>query len=189
VLRYLEGLADEVDLHHREPGLSLAMLELAAKLCEALGLDPPQRRRCLVAARLHDIGKIGVPKRILGKAGPLTDEEWSVMREHVRLGVDMLLRCPETRDAAAVVADHHERPDGRGYPAGKSGAEISVEAGIVSVLDAWTAMLAEAPYKRRRSPQEAERELLSGRGTQFDVHVVDALLRIVHAEAGTPHAA
>ena len=182
VLSFLQGLADQLDREQSEDEHSLAMLELSARLCDALRLAPARRRRCLTAARLHDIGKLGIPAAILTKQGPLSAHEWVVMREHVRIGVDLLERCAETRDIAQIVGDHHERPDGRGYPAGKSGDEISLEARIIAVADAWTAMLANRPYRPALTVEQARTQLVAGRGSQFDEVVVDALVRILDAE-------
>jgi two-component system, cell cycle response regulator len=178
-LAYLEALADQLDREQSEQSHSAAMLVLASQLCDALGLTTAQRRRCLVAARLHDVGKVGVPDHILTKPGPLTPEEWEVMRDHVRLGVELLRRAPETADVAAIVADHHERVDGRGYPAQKVGAEIAIEARIIAVVDAWTAMAADRPYRPALSASAALAQLHAGRGSQFDGAVVDALLGVL----------
>jgi HD-GYP domain-containing protein (c-di-GMP phosphodiesterase class II) len=102
-----------------------------------------------------------------------------VMRDHVRTGVELLLACPETRDIAPIVGEHHERFDGMGYPAGKRGDEISVAAQIISVADAWTAMLSDRAYRPALSVAEARDEMLNGAGTQFDGSIVAALLDII----------
>jgi diguanylate cyclase (GGDEF)-like protein/putative nucleotidyltransferase with HDIG domain len=188
-LSFLEGLADRLDREQSEHEHSIAMLEVAARLCDAFHLSAAERRRCLTAARLHDIGKVGIPAAILTKPGPLSEDEWNVMQEHVRIGVDLLTRCPETREVAFIVGEHHERPDGRGYPANKRGEEISIEAKIISVADAWTAMLADRPYRAALTPGQARAEILAGRGSQFDERAVDALLAITDADMIRPHAA
>ncbi len=178
-LAYLTALADRLDGEQSRHEHSMAMIGVAARLCEVLGLGSDQRRRCLAAARLHDVGKVGVPRHILTKAGPLTDAERDIMRDHVRIGVELLRSCAETRDIAPIVGEHHERMDGGGYPIGKTGPEISVEARILQVADAWTAMLADRPYRAALSPEQAHRELVEGAGYQFDERVVAAMLQLL----------
>jgi putative nucleotidyltransferase with HDIG domain len=153
----------------------MAMLDLANRICLALDVSVAERRRCLSAARLHDIGKIGTPHHILTKPGPLSAAEQLVMRDHVRAGVELLRAFPETRELAAIVGQHHERYDGRGYPAGLAGKEILIEARIIAVVDAWTAMLADRPYRPAMATEDALTQLTSGSQNQFDPAVVDAL--------------
>jgi HD-GYP domain-containing protein (c-di-GMP phosphodiesterase class II) len=93
--------------------------------------------------------------------------------------VEILSACPETRDIAAIAGEHHERIDGTGYPNGKHGNEISIEAKIISVADAWTAMLSDRPYRAALDVGEASEQMLSGAGTQFEGSVVAALLDII----------
>jgi two-component system, cell cycle response regulator len=181
---WLEALADRLDGEQARQEHSIAMIDIAAQLCRSVGVSTPQRRRCLAAARLHDIGKVGTPLYILTKPAPLTTAETMVMQDHVRTGVELLLACPETRDIAPIVGEHHERIDGTGYPNGKRGDEISVEAQIISVADAWTAMLSDRPYRNALSTAEARRELLRGAGTQFEGGIVAALLDL--ADQPTP---
>jgi diguanylate cyclase (GGDEF)-like protein len=181
-LDFLETLADRLDRAQSEQEHSAAMLEVSARLCETLGLSVDQRRRCLAAARLHDVGKVAIPRSILTKPGALTAAEWEIMRTHVQAGVDLLEVCPETRDVAGVVGDHHEREDGSGYPNGKPGGSISIEAKVIIVADAWTAMLADRPYRRGLAVHEAIQELTDGRGSHFDPVVVDAMLGLIADE-------
>jgi two-component system cell cycle response regulator len=176
---WLEVLADRLDSEQARQEHSIAMVELAALLCKRTGVSISVRRRCLSAARLHDIGKVATPLHILTKPAPLTTSETIVMRDHVRAGVEILSACPETRDIAAIVGEHHERIDGGGYPNGKRGNEISIEAQVISVADAWTAMLSDRPYRAALSIDEARDQMLSGAGTQFEGSIVAALLDIV----------
>jgi two-component system, cell cycle response regulator len=180
--RMLESLADQLDAEQAEQEHSLAMLDLAGQLADRLHLSTDQRRRCLLAARFHDVGKVGIPARILTKPGRLSDAEWEVMREHVRIGVELLARCAETRDIAAIVGQHHERPDGHGYPNALTGEQIVIEAAIISTADSWTAMLADRAYHGAMSREQAKAELVAGRGSQFHPDVVDALLELVDEE-------
>lgn len=176
---WLEVLADRLDSEQARQEHSIAMVELAALLCKRTGASVAVRRRCLAAARLHDIGKVATPLHILTKPASLTTSETLIMRDHVRAGVEILSACPETRDIAAIVGQHHERIDGSGYPNGKRGNEISIEAQIISVADAWTAMLSDRPYRAALSIDEAREQMLNGAGTQFEGSIVAALLDIV----------
>jgi len=179
VVECLEALADKLDSEQALQEHSIAMIDIAARLCKHMGVSVAQRRRCLAAARLHDIGKVGTPLHILTKPGPLTIAETIIMRDHVRTGVEILLALPETRDIARIVGQHHERVDGNGYPNGIRGADITIEAQIIAVADAWTAMLADRPYRQARSTTAARQEMLNGAGTQFEASIVAALLDLL----------
>ncbi len=182
----LERLADRLDSEQARQEHSIAMVELADLLCKRTGASVAVRRRCLSAARLHDIGKVGTPLHILTKPGPLTTAETLIMRDHVRVGVEILSASPETRDIAAIVGEHHERIDGSGYPNGKHGNAISIEAQIISVADAWTAMLSDRPYRAALSADEAREQMLNGAGTQFEGSIVAALLDILDHPGHVP---
>ncbi|HEX5197389.1 MAG TPA: diguanylate cyclase [Gaiellales bacterium] len=186
---WLEALADRQDSKQARQEHSIAMVELASRLCALTGVSVAVRRRCLSAARLHDIGKVATPHHILTSPAALTPAEMTVMRDHVRAGVEILSACPETRDIAAIVGEHHERIDGSGYPNGKRGSEISIEAQVISVADAWTAMLSDRPYRSALSIDEAREQMLRGAGTQFEASLVAALLDIVDDTYHRLHAA
>jgi HD-GYP domain-containing protein (c-di-GMP phosphodiesterase class II) len=143
-----------------------------------MGLGSDAQRRCSVAARFHDIGKIAVPASILRKRAELASQEWELVREHPEHGARLVALVPEFRDVAPLIRDHHERPDGLGYPAGKAGDEISREAAIISVCDAWAGMRTPRAYRPAHSREYAREELLRCRGSQFDPDVVDAFLAI-----------
>jgi HD-GYP domain-containing protein (c-di-GMP phosphodiesterase class II) len=128
---------------------------------------------------LHDVGKIGISDRILQKPGPLTPEERRVMEEHPLLGYEML------RDVAflsgeglAVVRNHHERWDGTGYPSGRAGEEIPLEARVLAVADAFDAMTSDRPYRRALSHGEALAEVERCAGTQFDPAIARLFLEL-----------
>lgn len=179
LIPFLEMLADRVDNAQSDQEHSMAMLEITRRLAASLGLTLDQRRRCLAAARLHDIGKVGVPSSILTKPGPLTDAERQRMCEHAQIGATLLEAFPQTAEIAPIVAQHHERVDGRGYPHRRHGDQISIEARIVQVADVWTAMLADRPYRSSLTIDQARHQLLANRGSQFDPQVVDALLGLL----------
>jgi HD-GYP domain-containing protein (c-di-GMP phosphodiesterase class II) len=161
------------------------MSRWAELVAREMGLDTEAQRRCSVAARFHDIGKIAVPASILRKRDALSPQEWELVREHPEHGARLVALVPEFRDVAPLICDHHERPDGRGYPAGKAGTDIALEAAIVSVCDAWAAMRTPRAYRAAHTRDYARSELERCRGTQFDAGVVDAFLTIEeHLDAG-----
>jgi putative nucleotidyltransferase with HDIG domain len=148
---------------------------------------PPARLDALRFAGLfHDIGKLRVPDAILTKPGPLSQDEYTVIRRHPQDGAAIVSHLGRLRDAVPFIRHHHERWDGAGYPDGLSGDAIPLEAAIVGLADAWDAMTTERPYSRALSVEDAGSEILRGRGTQFAPSVVDAfftVLRRTHAEA------
>jgi diguanylate cyclase (GGDEF)-like protein len=170
VVRSLEALADRFATGGSP---DRAIVDVAHRLCHELGMSVSERRRCLAAARLRDVGKIGVPPEILAKAGPLTGAERRIERDHVRIGVELLAALPETRELAPIVAEHHERFDGHGYPAGLAATAISMEARIIAAAEAWCAASATA--------QDVLPSVLARSGRELDPVVTTALVRIVEA--------
>jgi response regulator RpfG family c-di-GMP phosphodiesterase len=150
----------------------------------ALGLDEDTLQDLEVCGLLHDIGKIGVPDHILRKPGQLTEEETLVMRRHPLVGAAILERSTFLRTAARGVLHHHERWDGRGYPMGLAGEEISLAGRILAVVDAFDAMVTTRPYRGERALGDARAELERCAGTQFDPVVVAAFGRAL--DAGLP---
>jgi len=129
----------------------------------------------------HDIGKLVIPLEILNKTGKLTDEEWKVIKMHTTLGAEMMRnhQIERIRKAAFIVEEHHERYDGKGYPNGLVGNEISIEASIVSVVDAFDAMTTNRIYRKAMTIEEAIQEMKDGKGTQFHPEVVDEFLAML----------
>jgi HD-GYP domain-containing protein (c-di-GMP phosphodiesterase class II) len=144
-----------------------------------LGLDTPALKRLELGALFHDIGKIGIPEAILSKPGPLTPEEWNVVRLHPELGARILGPIERLEDVCEIVRSCHEHWDGSGYPAGLAGDEIPIESRVVLVCDAYHAMTTDRPYRKRLSTQEARRRLREAAGTQFDPRVVEVFLGLV----------
>ena len=153
--------------------------DLAIAVALAMKVGPEERKAVHLGALLHDVGKIGVSDAILRKPGPLTDEEWKVMREHPEIGERMLARVDFLQPALAVVRHHHERWDGRGYPDGLEGEEIPLAARIVGVCDAYDAMTSDRPYRGAMSQEEACGEILTESGTQFDPRCAQLLVDVV----------
>jgi two-component system, cell cycle response regulator len=153
--------------------------ELAARIAERLGLSEGIVLRCELGGWLHDVGKAGIPERILNKPGPLDDAEWTVMRTHPVIGEEIVRNVGALQEAAAAVRHHHERYDGTGYPDRLAGSAIPIEARIVAAADAYAAMTTDRPYSAALSPAEAMAELQRCARTQLDPRVVHALLGVL----------
>jgi len=132
-------------------------------------------------AYFHDIGKLAIPYQILNKKAKLTSEEWEIMKSHTTVGAWMMRNHEITwlKESAFIVEQHHERYDGKGYPYGLTGDQISIEAAIVSVVDSFDAMTTDRVYRGALSLEEAIGELKKGRGTQFHPDVVDSFLELL----------
>ena len=161
---------------------SLRTVRLSLLLGRACGVESPGRLRDLsLGAVVHDLGKVYIPGEVLHKAGSLSAEEWEAVKRHPLDGARMLLGVGASEGVRRVVAEHHERWDGRGYPAGLRGEEIDFNARVVAVADAFDAMTSERPYRRAAGCEEATAELERCAGTQFDPEVVRAFLRAPRA--------
>jgi hypothetical protein len=143
--------------------------------CRALGGDLAATPGLEYAFLLHDLGKIGVPDAVLNKAGPLTDEEWALMREHPAIGLRILEGVPHMDVVRAVVYSHHERWDGAGYPEGLKGEQIPLAARVFAAVDAFDAITTDRPYRAAVGLEEALHRLRGQRGTQFAPDAVDAV--------------
>jgi diguanylate cyclase (GGDEF)-like protein/putative nucleotidyltransferase with HDIG domain/PAS domain S-box-containing protein len=158
---------------------------LAASVARRAGAPPAVVARCRLAGLLHDIGKAAIPDAILLKPGALDDEEWALMRTHPDRGAELVDRVPELREAAGAVRHHHERWDGAGYPGGMAGERIPFEARVIAVVDAYSAMTSDRPYRRGRSQADARAELARVAGSHLDPALVAALLAVLDAERST----
>lgn len=127
--------------------------------------------------RLHDLGKIGIPKEILSKPARLTDEEYMKMQKHTLIGSKIVSKIKSFQGTIDVIKFHHERWDGKGYPLGLKGEDIPISARVLAVADAFDAMTTDRPYRKKRSTEEAKHEILRNSGTQFDPKVVDAFIK------------
>ncbi|MCW3023614.1 MAG: hypothetical protein JWR30_2936 [Conexibacter sp.] len=151
---------------------------LCERLGRAAGLTPMEAETLRHAAVLHDVGKIGVPDRVLLKPGPLDAEEWTIMRTHAAIGASMLAgsSSPLMQLGEDIARTHHERWDGSGYPAGLRGTEIPLPGRICAICDVFDALRSRRPYKGSWSFQEALAEIAAQRGRHFDPHLVDLFL-------------
>ena len=173
----LEALVAMLDAREKQTGKhSFRTRDLTVHLARIMGLGGDDLGAVASGAFLHDIGKIGIPDSILLKPGPLTDEEWEVMRTHSEIGYNILRSTPYLKDAAELVLSHHERYDGSGYPRGIKGENICFGARVFGVVDAYDTMRSARVYRDACGQTEAVEELLRHSGKQFDPHVVDAFI-------------
>src|SRR5215210_791935 len=154
------------------PEHSLAVANLSRAVGVELVLGEEALLVLALGALLHDVGKLGVADAILEKPGPLTAEEWEVIKRHPELGARMIEPLECLSGALPMIRHHHERPDGSGYPDELEGEEIPLGARIVAATDAYDAMVRSRPHRESRSPTEAIGELTRGAGSQFDSEVV-----------------
>jgi HD-GYP domain-containing protein (c-di-GMP phosphodiesterase class II) len=157
---------------------ALRVAALSVQVGRALGLRRHELRNLELAAKLHDVGKLIVPRSILAKPGPLDDEEWTAMRRHPAEGARLLAPHVRARDVIAIVRSHHERWDGAGYPDGLHGEEIPLGARIVTPVDAFCAMIDSRPYRPPLDAAAARAELLAQAGRQFDPECAEQVHRI-----------
>ena len=179
----LKALTSSLETRDSEThGHSERVVSFSLRLGREMGLGRDELRSLEFGSLLHDIGKIGVPDAILRKPAALTDEEWKRMRVHPLLGRQILEGIEFLEGAARVVAEHHEKWDGSGYPRGLRGEEIDLNARIFAVADAFDAMTSDRVYRAGRSYEEAAAELDAFAGSQFDPQVVAAFHRVAPSE-------
>ena len=155
---------------------------LALKIARKLGCSQEQLRRLEASGPLHDIGKIGIDDHILKKPGKLTDEEFERIKTHPMIGVNIVTPLGLDEEELAVIRNHHERWDGRGYPDGIGGTHIPRLARILAVADAFDAMNSNRAYRDALPFESCMKELRQNRGTQFDPEVLDAAMPIFMGE-------
>lgn len=167
---------EERDLY--TAGHSLRVRKFALMLADELRLNEKDRKRLSLAAKLHDIGKVGVPETILLKKGSLTEAEMNVVREHPVMGERILRPIVRQREVLSGIRHHHERYDGSGYPDGLRGERIPLLARLITIPDFYDAVTSDRAYRAALSQEEALELLAKGAGTQFDGPFVEAFLRI-----------
>jgi HD-GYP domain-containing protein (c-di-GMP phosphodiesterase class II) len=156
-------------------GHSREVLQLGTLIAESLSL--PIDRKFRESLLLHDIGKLGIPDRILLKESALSAEEWEIMRRHPEMGASLLGHFESYREISLIILAHQEHYDGSGYPKGLVGEQIPIIARIIAIADAYHAMTNNRPYRSALGPAVAAQELIRNRGTQFDPRLVDAFIQ------------
>ncbi len=155
--------------------------ELTKAIAEERRIPPERKEKIVSVARIHDIGKLGIPDRILLKEDELNDEEWETMKKHPELGAEIVSELGVYGDAVDILRHEHERCDGSGYPDGLEGKEIPLGSRIVAVADVWHALRTERPYKDPLPKEEAEEEMKKMAGDKLDPEIVNTLLASVNA--------
>jgi HD-GYP domain-containing protein (c-di-GMP phosphodiesterase class II) len=179
----VEAMADMVDMRDRYTAdHSKRVAANAATIASVIGMKPEDVATLRLAARVHDLGKIGLPDSVLLKEGKLTPEEFALMKEHPRRGHEILAKFPQYRKGRDIVLAHHERFDGKGYPNGLRADRIPLGAQIVAVADALDAMTSDRPYRAALPLHQAMTELRLGRATQWSPMVVDTVERLLNVE-------
>ncbi|MFO7941161.1 MAG: diguanylate cyclase [Bacillota bacterium] len=158
--------------------------DLTRRVGMDMGLSSQALSNLSLLSRVHDLGKVSTPDRILNKRDPLTPEEWEIMRQHPEVGYRIASSSRDLAHIADLILKHHERWDGTGYPLGNTGEEIPIECRILAVVDAYDAMTNDRSYRPAMSHEEAEEELLRNVGTQFDPRVVEVFTCLVREERG-----
>lgn len=150
--------------------------DMACDLCHVLGLPEDITREIHIAGHLHDIGKIGIPDKVLLKPGRLNDEEWELMKQHSKIGADILAGAPKFARIAAIILHHHERFDGKGYPFGAKGEEIPLGSRIIAVCDSIDAMASSRAYRGALPLETVQSEIENNSGLMYDPDVAKAML-------------
>jgi HD-GYP domain-containing protein (c-di-GMP phosphodiesterase class II) len=184
------GFNQLLDLRDLNTGIhSTRLAEWAIRVARKLGIPESDLYQIEVAALLHDIGKIGIPDAILKKEGKLTDEERALMNKHPEYSWSILRMFSGLEKASLYALHHHESYNGTGYPGGLKRDEIPIGSRIVSVIDAYDAMISNRCYRQGLSHEEAVRRLLDGGGSQFDPNVVRTFIEIAKEEVADVFAA
>jgi putative nucleotidyltransferase with HDIG domain len=179
----LEGWSRALDLRDRETeGHTQRVTEMTLKLAGAMGLGENELTHLRRGALLHDIGKMGIPDDILHKPGPLTDDEWVIMRRHPTYAFEMLSPITFLHPAIDIPYCHHEKWDGTGYPRGLTGDAIPLPARIFAVVDVWDALRSDRPYRARWPEAQVRDYLRQQAGHHFEPGVVEAFLKMADNE-------
>ncbi len=181
MMETIKTLSNAIDANSKwTAGHSEGVSQYAIAIGRAMGLDEKALKDLQVAALLHDIGKIGIYSGILDKKEPLTDEEWTLIRQHPVKGEEILSPIKQLKDILSAVKHHHEFFNGSGYPCGLKGLDTPLPARILAVADAVEAMSSDRPYRKALSLVDIIEELKRCAGTQFDPDVVNVFLSMQH---------
>jgi HD-GYP domain-containing protein (c-di-GMP phosphodiesterase class II) len=176
----IEGLSRALELRDRETeGHAHRVADMSTKLAQRLGLSGEELERARQGALLHDIGKIGIPDKILRKPGKLNAQEWSIMKQHPLYAYNVLSQIDSLRPALAIPLHHHERWDGSGYPHGLHGESIPLAARVFAVIDVFDALTSDRPYRPAWSKEQAIKHIIAEAGRQFDPRVVEEFTAMI----------
>jgi len=174
----LDGTA-ALELRDNETaGHTQRVTDLTVRLARAMGMNHEEVAHIRRGALLHDIGKMGIPDAILGKPGPLSDDEWDIMRRHPVYAYELLSRILHLRPALDIPYCHHEKWDGTGYPRGLKGEQIPLAAQIFAVVDVWDALRSDRSYRPAWTEERAREYIREQSGKHFDPTVVDAFFTL-----------
>lgn len=178
--RTIEGWVRALDLRDRETeGHTQRVTNMTEKLARGLGYTDEEIVHIRRGALLHDMGKMGIPDEILQKAGPLTDDEWVIMRRHPEMAFQMLSKIHYLKEAITIPYYHHERWDGSGYPHKLKGVEIPLQARMFAVVDVWDALTSDRPYRKKMPQNEVIEYLQKEAGRLFDPQVVEKFIALL----------
>lgn len=158
-------------------GHSQRVSDMAMKVCELIGLKQEDTEKIHIAAHLHDIGKIGVPDAVLNKTDRLNEEEWQAIKKHPSIGAEILSKSHHLNELKDIVLCHHERYDGKGYPAGVAGEKIPVGARIIAICDSIDAMTSNRSYRKAHDFQFCYNEIEKNLGTMYDPIIGEYVLK------------
>jgi len=179
----IEAMGDALDLRDQETeGHCRRVTDMTVKLAEAMGLSEAEIVDIRRGALLHDIGKMGVPDAILLKPGPLTDDEWRVMRMHPVYAKELLSQVDFLQNALTIPYCHHEKWDGTGYPQGLSGEDIPLDARLFCIVDVWDALRSDRPYRKGWPDEKIFEHIKSLAGSHFEPAIVDLFVSIAATE-------
>ncbi|BCY17888.1 hypothetical protein hrd7_17370 [Leptolinea sp. HRD-7] len=183
----LAGWVAALELRERETAVhSRQVVEMTVKLAHMMGIKGDELKHVWRGAYLHDIGKMAIPDAILLKPGPLSEDEWEVMRQHPSLAYQMLSGISYLKPALDIPYGHHEKWDGTGYPRGLAGENIPLPARIFSVVDVWQALTSDRVYRKAWPEQNAIDYIIDHSGTHFDPKVVEAFLSLINKNRDKP---
>ena len=179
----LEGWSNALELREQETaGHSRRVVELTLKIAKMLGLEGDELADIERGALLHDIGKMGIPDNILLKPGPLSDEEWDVMKRHPVYAYNLLSKIDFLKRAIDIPYSHHERWDGSGYLQGLAGEEIPLAARVFAVVDIWDALGSDRPYRQAWKREDIIQYIQEISGKHLDPKIVNVFLELIESE-------
>ncbi|BCY19457.1 hypothetical protein hrd7_33060 (plasmid) [Leptolinea sp. HRD-7] len=179
----IEGWSKALDLRDNETeNHTVRVVEMSLRLAEKMGIKNDELIHIKRGAMLHDIGKMGVPDSILHKPGPLTEEEWVIMRQHPQFAYDMLSQISYLHRALDIPSCHHEKWDGSGYPRGLKGEQIPLAARLFAVVDVWDALRSDRPYRKAWDDDRVVDYIKEQSGKHFDPAVVNVFLELLRSD-------